>query len=155
MRDRLEITLPFPPRELSPNSRDGWWLKSRVARQYREDCAWLAVEARNKAGITRSLPTPVTASVVFVVKDRRKRDSDNLLASFKAGIDGIVNSGLLIGDDHERFKIASVTVEVLEHQDDCRKIRYHGFAGSPNTHAKCTCGSPCVRVVLSHAGEKA
>ena len=39
------------------------------------------------------------ATITFVLKGKRRRDIDNLFASIKPGIDGIVDAGLLPDDD--------------------------------------------------------
>ncbi len=98
------ITLPFPPAELSPNSRKGWRAKASFVHAYRYLCK---VETLNQfalaTGGLRPLrirgERPINATITFVLKDKRRHDWDNLLASFKAGIDGIVDAGLLPDDD--------------------------------------------------------
>ncbi|MCH8275795.1 MAG: hypothetical protein IH851_13515 [Armatimonadetes bacterium] len=41
----------------------------------------------------------VTARLTFHFPDRRRRDHDNLAASFKSAWDGFVDAGLLVDDD--------------------------------------------------------
>ncbi len=91
----IVITLPFPPAELSPNSRCGWRAKAAAVQAYRYECKVLCRQETN--GMT--MPQYTTATITFVLKDKRRHDWDNLLASFKAGIDGIVDAGLLPDDD--------------------------------------------------------
>lgn len=56
------LELPFPPRELSPNSREHWRVKAASTTIYREDCGWEA-----KAQGISALKPPVVADVEFVV----------------------------------------------------------------------------------------
>lgn len=107
------LELPFPPKQLSPNARVGWREKAKVTAQYREDCGWLAKNAWLTVGL---VAPPVRATVTFVVPDRRKRDLDNLLAMLKPAWDGLVDAGVLEGDDSERFSVGETNV--LLHHDD-------------------------------------
>jgi len=89
----ITIDLPWPPRELSPNARVHRMQRARVARQYRQDCAWATVEAMG--GIHRCPRVTGTALELvaeFRMPDRRWRDADNLLASIKPAIDGVCDA---------------------------------------------------------------
>lgn len=81
------ITLPWPPKQLSPNARTHWANKARITKKYRADCYLLT-----KAG---SLTMPAERAVLwltFCPPDRRRRDDDNLIAAFKAGRDGLAEA---------------------------------------------------------------
>ncbi len=95
----ITITLPPPPPELSPNSRTGWRAKASYVQAYRYLCKIEAFAQwhQDPQGINHTPPVPVT--ITFILKDKRRHDWDNLLASFKAGIDGLVDAGLLPDDD--------------------------------------------------------
>ncbi len=97
----ITITLPPPPSECSPNARCGWRAKAAAVQQYRYDCKIEALQAlRTTLGNHEVwVPKPVAATITFILKDKRRHDWDNLLASFKAGIDGLVDAGLLPDDD--------------------------------------------------------
>lgn len=114
----IRLTLPFPPRQLSPNARPKHWSeKARAVRQYREDCGWTAVEAHTNAGRPVAvLKPPVRATVTFVVPNRHKRDTDNLLAMLKPAWDGLVDAGVLEGDDSERFSVEKADVTVISEE---------------------------------------
>jgi crossover junction endodeoxyribonuclease RusA len=91
-----EITLPWPPKELSPNARTHFHAKARVAKNYREGAFWTAFDCiAPESG-------PVHLTIEFRPPDKRKRDLDNMLASTKAGLDGIADA-LKIND--ERFEL--------------------------------------------------
>lgn len=93
-----EITLPWPPRALSPNSRTHWRKKAPIAKAYKQACWAITI----KSGLT----LPQTAGklalwIDFYPPDRRHRDDDNMIASFKHGRDGVA---LALGIDDKRFR---------------------------------------------------
>lgn len=98
MTQQVSFELPFPPRGLSPNSRQHWRVKASLAAQYRETCGWVGKETMQRYGLTSPLEPPVRAEVTFVLPNRRRRDPDNLMASLKAAWDGLVDAGLLVDD---------------------------------------------------------
>ena len=93
----ITIILPPPPAECSPNARCGWRAKAAAVQQYRYDCKIDALDQVGSLKWAWGKPVPVT--ITFILKDKRRHDWDNLLASFKAGIDGLVDAGLLPDDD--------------------------------------------------------
>lgn len=105
----MTLTLPFPPSALLPNRARGlhWAKKGRIASEYRQAVGWTA---RTDWGRRRPLRPPVTLAVMFVVADNRRRDVDNLVAAFKAGLDGLVDAGVIVGDHWQGLTI-SYTVE--------------------------------------------
>ena len=104
----MKIRLPLPPPELSPNARVHWAKRAKAVKKYRETCGWSAEAqvTRDEMEIHAVLPAVVT--ITFFHDDFRRRDWDNLLASFKAGLDGLVDSGVLTGDSTSH--IASLTL---------------------------------------------
>ena len=93
----LTITVPWPKRELSPNFRSRThWAKTRAVAAYRKGCGWEAVAQGAKAFSAGEVGVVVT----FCPPDRRARDLDNMIASFKAGQDGIADA---IGVPDERW----------------------------------------------------
>jgi crossover junction endodeoxyribonuclease RusA len=113
----MQVLLPWPPSALSPNARHGHWASlARARRAYRAACAWQA-----KAQGVGSLPADARplVSITFVPPDRRARDRDNMLASIKAGLDGLADV-LRCDDSRWRLRIevapevgGFVRVEVL------------------------------------------
>ena len=92
-----EVTLPWPPKGLSPNARLHWAAKSKQAKAYRMACFALCLEAK--------LTKPDTEGrlhlwIDFYPPDRRHRDDDNMIAAFKSGRDGIADA---LGIDDRRF----------------------------------------------------
>ena len=96
------VSVPWPSKLLSPNSRAHWAPKAREKRKARSDAAWLTIAAPGfrdaQEAMQDELPIPV--SITFHPPDARKRDLDNALASSKAMLDGIAEA---LGVDDSRF----------------------------------------------------
>ena len=94
-----KVTLPWPPKELSPNARTHWRKKAPITKAYKHACWALAMEARlpdfEWDGVSR-----VHVWIDFYPPDRRHRDDDNCISSFKAGRDGLA---LALGIDDRHF----------------------------------------------------
>lgn len=112
----VRLVLPFPPRDLSPNVRVHWAVKAASARNYRGLCKVEALNAANRRSI--KLQPPVRARVLFVCGSRLW-DQDNCTAAFKAGWDGIVESGLIPDDNPEVLQV----VETLVQKGTKREVR--------------------------------
>lgn len=98
----VSLTLPFPPSGLSPNARLHFHEKRRIVASYRQSCQVDALNVRRdmerRLGMTFPLAVPVTMIVTFVLPTHQRRDWTNLIGSFKAGEDGLVDAGLLPDD---------------------------------------------------------
>jgi hypothetical protein len=111
----LEFTVPLPPRDLSPNRTRNthWSRKSSAVSDYRQ---LVAIHARNATPSAWETPATARVSLIFGLKNTDQgdracyhpKDADNALASFKAGIDGMVDSGLLESDRWENLEIGLV-----------------------------------------------
>jgi crossover junction endodeoxyribonuclease RusA len=91
------VTLPWPSKELSPNARMHWAQKAKFAKAYRMACFTLCLQVK--------LIKPDTEGrlhlwIDFYPPDRRNRDDDNMIASFKSGRDGIADA---LEIDDKRF----------------------------------------------------
>jgi hypothetical protein len=93
-----EIVLPWPARELHPNSRPHWAVKRREVKRAREDAFFAAVAA----GARRAEFGPGRLQVWIdgYAPDRRRRDADGLLSSLKPALDGIADA---MGTDDRWF----------------------------------------------------
>lgn len=98
----LRVELPFPPAELSPNKRLHWAKKAALVKAYRHQASLSTVCAQDimDRGIRWPYDGEIPISVTFFPPDNRRRDRDNMLASFKAGFDGIADA---LGVDDNRF----------------------------------------------------
>jgi crossover junction endodeoxyribonuclease RusA len=108
------VILPWMPKELSPNSRCHWAVKSKKAKQYRNQCRLLAIESNLKylpAVINWNNNKKILFEIDFY-KPSRRGDDDNLEAQFKSGRDGISDA---IGIDDKYFiavrKVMNETVK--------------------------------------------
>ena len=92
------VTLPWPPKELSPNARVHWRVLAKAKKAYREACAWTAREQ----GARRIEPGKLNLSLVFYPPSRRAYDLDNALARMKSGLDGLAD---VLGVDDKHWKL--------------------------------------------------
>lgn len=94
----ITIHLDFPPKELHPNFRTTKpaWVRA-VRSKYRDDCRLLARASRDNR-TEYPLKGPLEASAVFYVTRGRGPDVDNALASFKSGLDGVADAGVIAND---------------------------------------------------------
>lgn len=93
-----ELVLPWPSRDLHPNSRNHWSLRAKAAKAARYQAGLLALQAGWQG---RVLPEGrLHVWIDAYPPDRRRRDADGLLSSCKAALDGIAD---VIGVDDRRF----------------------------------------------------
>ncbi len=91
----IRLSLPLPPRVVSPNGRAHWAAKARAVKAMRYRAAAETLAARG--GRVKSWPT-ATVQVTYYHRDRRRRDGDNALAACKAYMDGLADAGLVADD---------------------------------------------------------
>lgn len=98
------LTLPWPPKELTPNSkrRKHWASYRGISARYRADCAWLTVKELRVAGAINPTGLKIL-SITFFPPDRRRRDDDGIIGAFKAGRDGVADA---LGVDDHTFRPA-------------------------------------------------
>ena len=89
----IKLSLPFPPKELSPNSRVHWAKKVKFKAAQRTAGFYAAYPHRGK------IPAgPIAIKFIFHPPTHRRMDLDNCLARLKAAADGIA-SGLGVDDN--------------------------------------------------------
>lgn len=103
----MRITLPWPHRKLSPNARAHWASVAPLKKKAREDATYATYEVmphgvRETRGFYAGSDA-IPVQVFFFPPDRRHRDDDNMIASFKAQRDGIADA---LGVDDRRFRPA-------------------------------------------------
>ncbi len=96
----IEVTLPWPSKDLSPNARVHWSKKSKAAKAYRHNCHILTQQAITLGQIFDLGAGKLNLWLIFYPPDRRARDDDNMIASFKSGRDGLAAA---LGIDDKRF----------------------------------------------------
>lgn len=84
----VELILPWPPSELSPNARNHWAKLAKAKREYRAACSWAALQQGARA-IQGAKALHVT--LTFHAPTRRAYDLDNALARMKSGLDGLAD----------------------------------------------------------------
>lgn len=84
---QLQIDLPWFPSACKPNSREHWAAVAKAKRNYRHACWAITKEAMQ--GQELDLKPPINLKLTFIPPNRHAHDLDNLLAAFKAGLDGI------------------------------------------------------------------
>ncbi len=92
------ITLPYPPKELSPNARIHWAKKSKVTKACRTHAGW----ETKAAGVKVDWDGDIHVHISFFHPDARRRDEDNCIARCKAYLDGIADA---LGVNDNRFKV--------------------------------------------------
>lgn len=90
------IALPYPPAKLSPNARCHWAQKARVFKTYKVQCFALLSQHRPTLWGRDSF------ELRFLPPDRHRRDLDNALSAFKAGIDALSD---VCGVDDSKFNL--------------------------------------------------
>lgn len=100
----VEITLGWPPAELSPNARVHWAKLASVKKAYRLACAWQTKEQGAKLART---DRPILLELEFFKPNRRAMDRDNLLARMKAGLDGVCDA---LSIDDRIFSVVTIRV---------------------------------------------
>lgn len=97
------IELPYPPSVLNPNKRTHWAPRNRAFQKYKTDCFFIA----------KQHPKQRVLKITFHPPDKRRRDRDNIIASFKAGQDGLAEAWRI--DDSE-FEITYAPIaEPVKH----------------------------------------
>ena len=98
------IQFPWPPKQLSPNARVHWAKKANAAKHYKADCLMLVIRRSGIVGQSKF-------KIMFSPPDKRKRDADNLIASFKAGFDAL---SIATGIDDSKFEWTYVRGEPVK-----------------------------------------
>ncbi len=110
--ETVTIILPLPAKRLSPNctvaTRGGRFAKAAAVKRYRA----MAKEAVESACVETGPWERALATVTFFWPNRRQRDEDNAVASLKAAYDGIVDSGLIVGDSSKYLRREMPVFEV-------------------------------------------
>ena len=114
---KITLLLPLPPKELSPNARLHHFPKAAAIRTYRAAVGFLSAD-KVAASLTFGTWKRFLAenprlrlTETYRIAGRRKRDVRNLFAAFKAGEDGLVDAGLLPGDDDSVLEHGAPRIE--------------------------------------------
>ena len=106
----IEVNLPWPPNELSPNFRGHWAVISRAKKTYRSAARTLTLKALWRVtGFERA--QEIRLAYVFCPPMARSYDRDNLAARMKAATDGIADA-LCMNDRGFHFAPAQIGEKV-------------------------------------------
>lgn len=97
----ITVTLPIPPRVLSPNARCHWRVKAKATKQYRFVAVW---EACKECGLVGPRWKAARVQVRWFTKTKRRPDADNALASLKAAFDGLTDAGVWVSDRETQYE---------------------------------------------------
>lgn len=100
------LELPWPDRRLSPNAREHWTTTSKIKKLYRARCK--AIGLAVGLGYLEGSENAVSVCLTFFAPDKRARDMDNMLASMKAGLDGLADA---MGVDDSKWRISMEVAE--------------------------------------------
>ena len=92
------ISIPIPPRALSPNGRPHFMAKAKAKRTQRDTANMGARAALGRTPQPRW--THATVQLRWYAKTARWPDADNAIGSVKGAIDGLVDAGVLLDDDN-------------------------------------------------------
>lgn len=96
----LELTMPWPAKELSPNARVHWAKLAKVKRATRHALAWTA---KQQGAVRVDHAHGLRIAMTFHAPTRRAYDVDNALSRCKAGLDGLAD---VLGVDDSRWQYA-------------------------------------------------
>jgi Holliday junction resolvase RusA-like endonuclease len=96
MTESAIVQLPWSKPPLSMNDRPHHMTRARLTKGMRRDAHMLADDSRLPRGLDR-----VQVALHYRPRDRRRRDSDNLMPVLKALCDGLVDYGLVADDTPE------------------------------------------------------
>lgn len=100
----MKIVLPWPDKKLSPNARLHWRAKVGPRTDAKRVAAWSAFTAEGFHRARQALQAndePIPVTITFYPPDKRHRDDDNMIGSFKAARDGIADA---LGVNDRRFR---------------------------------------------------
>ena len=97
----MTVMLGWPPKKLNPNARTHHQELGRLKKTYRHACYFTALQA---AGVGKwAHEGDIRLHMVFVPPTRHHRDEDNLIATMKAGLNGLADA-LKVND--RRFRLS-------------------------------------------------
>ena len=101
-----QLTMPWPPKELSPNARLHWAKKAAAVKAYKNVCMW-TMKAKGDGYMKGASKFKIT----FCPPSKRRMDADNMVARFKAGFDALSH---VSGVDDSEFEWTYVRGHVCD-----------------------------------------
>lgn len=94
------ITLPFPDKSLSPNSRAHWAVKASHVKEARRYALMMARAAGYDSNMFKGYDGRIHVWIDYYAKTKNYPDHDNCLSASKAYLDGIADA---LGINDKRF----------------------------------------------------
>ena len=107
----MKIELPYPSHELHAHNNGNWRHKSKPTQAARTLAKFICLDMINRNEI-RPIAGRVLISYAIFVPDNRPRDTCNILQALKPSIDGVVDSGLVEGDNWQAMTVYKVAVQI-------------------------------------------
>lgn len=116
--DPLVVETPWQRPPLTENQRLHWARKAKLTREIR---TWAGVLFRTArfAGVPDE--HPLTVELTWFVNDRRKRDEENTIPTYKAICDGLVDAGI-VPDDTPRYMRKEMPRIVFDRNQEKRLV---------------------------------
>ena len=92
----MNLILPWPAKELSPNARLHWRQVARAKKAYRAACQLTA----RQQGAHKLTAERLHVSFTFYPPNRARRDLDGCISRMKSGIDGLAD---VLGVDDSKW----------------------------------------------------
>lgn len=102
----MNLILPWPCKELSPNARLHWRQVARAKKLYREACNTTA----RAQGAQKMTAERLHVSFTFYPPNKRRRDLDGCISRMKSGIDGLAD---VLGVDDSRWSMSFALSEEI------------------------------------------
>ncbi len=102
------LDLPWTSPPLRSNDRRHWTAQHRAKADAKHVARLVAANVQRKHG---TITEPVTATIVWTVTDRRRRDAGASSPTLKVCLDAAVEVGLLVDDRHELVVAETCRIE--------------------------------------------
>ncbi len=109
----MRIELPWISSKLHAHAKGHWRSKAEATRDARNHAKFTAMNLLNRKQVSR-IDGPAQVLYRFYVPDMRQRDEANMIQACKPYIDGVVDSGLLLGDHWKVLSTEGVVVELCK-----------------------------------------
>jgi crossover junction endodeoxyribonuclease RusA len=104
--EEMNILLPWPSKDLSPNARVHWSVRAKAVKIARLEAWHATLQAKAKVG-----EGAIILHYIFHPPSHRKYDMDNLIARMKGANDGIADA---LKVDDCRFRLSFEIGEVVK-----------------------------------------
>ncbi len=98
---RWSLELPFTT-PMTLNHRHRHWAQQRAAEQAWRQAAFVVARRAHLPRLEK-----FTVVLNYAPRDSRRRDVDNLVVSLKHIVDGLVQAGVCVDDNHTRYVLSS------------------------------------------------